>query len=341
LFGRLLKLACGAALVVLLSFGAGSVGAAQEPNGFVCQLQRINLEATGKTKFDLVIMVLLPRRLRRPQVHRRGDSHPQDEPLRSQDRPLLHEHRRGGRRWYWQRGWDKNRDGRPDAAGPAWLGRSNPNWPGNYKVRYWDEDWQQIVYEYVDKVLDGVYLDIVDAYQYWKPREPSVPIEDEIVGYVEDIATYARVTQDYPEFQVFVQNAEELSQHSDYVQAVSGIGKEDPFYNGNRRQHASEVEWSVNQLDRFKAAGKPVLVTDYVTERPKIVALYEKAHPHGYVPYATRQIKHFTTPPGFARRPVSISALCCCAHARQALCESALQHKLCLALRSNDPHPLC
>jgi endo-alpha-1,4-polygalactosaminidase (GH114 family) len=45
----------------------------------------------------------------------------------------------------------------------------------------------------------------------------------------------------------------------------------------------------VNELDRFKVAGKPVLVTDYVTERPKIVALYEKAHSHGYVPYATRR----------------------------------------------------
>ena len=98
-----------------------------------------------------------------------------------------------------------------------------------------------------------------------------------MVAFVKDIATYARVTQDHPDFQVFVQNAEELSVHPDYVQTVSGIGKEDLFYNGNRRQPASEVEWSVNQLDRFKEAGKPVLVTDYVTERPRIDAFYQKA----------------------------------------------------------------
>ena len=53
---RLLKLACGAALVAVLSFGAGSAGAAEEPNDFVYQLQRINLEAIGETRFDLVIM---------------------------------------------------------------------------------------------------------------------------------------------------------------------------------------------------------------------------------------------------------------------------------------------
>jgi cysteinyl-tRNA synthetase len=96
-----------------------------------------------------------------------------------------------------------------------------------------------------------------------------------------------RETKGHPDFQVYVQNAEELSVHPDYVQTVSGIGKEDLFYNGNRRQPDSEVRWSVRHLDTFKATSKPVLVTDYVTERPKIDAFYDKAHAHGYVPYAT------------------------------------------------------
>ena len=34
-------------------------------------------------------------------------------------------------RWYWQQSWGRNRDGRPDACAPVWLGRSNPDWPGN------------------------------------------------------------------------------------------------------------------------------------------------------------------------------------------------------------------
>ena len=200
-------------------------------------------------------------------------------------------------RWYWQRSWDGDRDGRPDAGAPAWLGRSNPDWPGNYKVRYWDSAWHKLVYDYVDKVLaagyDGVYLDIVDAYQYWEPGGPGAPdypdAEDDMVDFVKDVANYARVTQNHPNFQVFVQDAEELSRHPDYVQAVSGIGKEDLFYNGNHRQPADEVRWSVQQLDRFKAAGKPVLVTDYVTRRAKVDACYGKALSHGYVPYATRR----------------------------------------------------
>jgi cysteinyl-tRNA synthetase len=77
-------------------------------------------------------------------------------------------------RYYWQRAWDANRDGRPDAAAPSWLGHENPDWPGNYKVKYWDPAWQKIVFEYVDKIaaqgFDGVYLDIIDAYEYYEQR---------------------------------------------------------------------------------------------------------------------------------------------------------------------------
>lgn len=284
----------GAALVLALSLFAGSAGAAEAPNDFVYQLQRIDLQAIGETKFDLVIM----------DYSRDGSD---ERKFTSGEIAALKSSPGGPKtvlsymsigeaedyRWYWQKSWDRNRDGRPDAGAPDWLGRSNPDWPGNYKVRYWDPEWQSIVYEYMDKVLaagyDGVYLDVVDAYQYWRPREPAVATADEMVSFVEDIAEHARVTRNHPDFQVFVQNAEELSRHPDYVQTVSGIGKEDLFYDGNRRQPASEVRWSVNQLDRFKEAGKPVLVTDYVTQRDKIDAFYRKAEVHGYIPYATRR----------------------------------------------------
>ena len=80
---------------------------------------------------------------------------------------------------------------------------------------------------------------------------------------------------------------------------MSGIGKEDLFYDGNGRQPADEVRWSVKQLDRFKAAGKPVLVTDYLTRRAKIDAFYGKALSRGDVSYATRRaLNALTVNPG-------------------------------------------
>ena len=61
---------------------------------------------------------------------------------------------------------------------PAWLEAENPDWVGNYKVRYWHEEWQELVMgddgAYLDRILragfDGTYLDIVDAFQYFEAR---------------------------------------------------------------------------------------------------------------------------------------------------------------------------
>ncbi|MHC4103502.1 MAG: endo alpha-1,4 polygalactosaminidase [Planctomycetota bacterium] len=71
-------------------------------------------------------------------------------------------------RYYWKTSWE--------TSPPSWLARENPDWAGNYKVRYWDESWQSIIYgnesSYLAKILnagfDGVYLDIIDAYEYFE-----------------------------------------------------------------------------------------------------------------------------------------------------------------------------
>jgi cysteinyl-tRNA synthetase len=69
-------------------------------------------------------------------------------------------------RYYWNPEWKTNQ--------PSWLAEENPDWPGSYKVRYWDKYWQKIIYGYLDKILtagfDGVYLDIIDAFQYFENK---------------------------------------------------------------------------------------------------------------------------------------------------------------------------
>ncbi len=83
-------------------------------------------------------------------------------------------------RYYWDRSWDRNRDGQPDAGAPDWLTGENPNWRGNYKVRYWDSEWQAILFgsgeSYLDQIVsrgfDGVYLDIIDAFEYFETQNP-------------------------------------------------------------------------------------------------------------------------------------------------------------------------
>uniref|UniRef100_UPI00404AE234 endo alpha-1,4 polygalactosaminidase n=1 Tax=Flavobacterium sp. TaxID=239 RepID=UPI00404AE234 len=71
-------------------------------------------------------------------------------------------------RYYWQPTWNSNQ--------PSWLDTENPEWAGNYKVKYWNKDWQNIIYgndnSYLKKIIDsnfdGVYLDIIDAFEYYE-----------------------------------------------------------------------------------------------------------------------------------------------------------------------------
>ncbi len=71
-------------------------------------------------------------------------------------------------RYYWKSEWDTDP--------PRWLAEENPDWPGNYKVRYWDPDWQAIIFggpdAYLDRIIaagfDGVYLDIVNAFEHFE-----------------------------------------------------------------------------------------------------------------------------------------------------------------------------
>ena len=71
-------------------------------------------------------------------------------------------------RYYWQLNWN--------ITPPSWLDAENPNWPGNYKVRYWEPEWQQIIYgnetSYMKKIInagfDGVYLDLVDSFWFYE-----------------------------------------------------------------------------------------------------------------------------------------------------------------------------
>ncbi len=73
-------------------------------------------------------------------------------------------------RYYWQPEWEVNK--------PSWLGPENPDWPGNYKVYFWDTEWQNIIFGnedsymkmIIDAGFDGVYLDIIDAFEYFEDQ---------------------------------------------------------------------------------------------------------------------------------------------------------------------------
>ncbi len=125
------------------------------------------LSALEKTNYDVFVI----------------DAYYDDAALSKEEVERLHTKANGGRRLllaylsigeaenyrpYWHAGW------RPGF--PAWLSKENPNWEGNFKVKYWQEGWKRIIFgspeASLDKILeagfDGAYLDIIDAYEYFE-----------------------------------------------------------------------------------------------------------------------------------------------------------------------------
>ncbi len=214
-------------------------------------------------------------------------------------------------RYYWNPTWN--------SSPPAWLGPENPDFAGNFKVRYWDPMWRALLLgtptgpsrSYLDRILDqgfdGVYLDIIDGFTFWsEERRERTRLEArrDMVALVQAIARYARVTRGRRNFLVFPQNGEDLILNDEgeiddlgrrYLRTISGIGVEDVFWDELSRQDESSVEFRTTLLRRYVEAQKLVLATDYVwdpsaPQSPANKARYNdfqrRARAERYIPYA-------------------------------------------------------
>ena len=188
-------------------------------------------------------------------------------------------------RGYWKKEWGD--------APPAWLGPENPDWPGNFEVRYWDPAWQAIIFggkaAQLDRILeagfDGCYLDVVDGYEFWEARGErgpgNVKPRAAMVAFVRAISAYAK--RKNPDFLVFVQNAEDLGADKGYLDAVDGIGREEVWFAEGEANEKEDVSAAEDALGRFARAGKKVLCIEYVTEEATKKELFRKCRKKGWL----------------------------------------------------------
>lgn len=202
-------------------------------------------------------------------------------------------------RSYWDRSWAIHP--------PRFIARPNPSWPGNYKVRFWEPGWQKVVLYYLDRIVDagfdGVYLDVVDAYEVFG-REGPMPerktAAQDMSALVRRIAEHARKTRGQRNFLVVPQNGagilDELGNEGSalYLGAIDAIGAEDTFFDGDKPQNSAPA---LRALERFAKAKKPVLLIDYVTDPKKAQSFVAQAKKHGFVPYVgTRKLDRLVLP---------------------------------------------
>lgn len=204
-------------------------------------------------------------------------------------------------RYYWNSNWDADSDGNPDPGAPAWLGPVNPQWEGNYKVRFWDSEWQNIIFAYVDTLIaqgfDGIYCDIIDAYYYWSVENPEEPLADSLmIQFVLNMREHIsqKTDEDFyiiPQNGEFVVNEQNVSDSLKlaYFGAIQGIGVEDVFFPGD----LDENNPFDPQLDRTQALQEyldnniNVFSVEYLTDSDLISQYLSQIKSYGFVPYVT------------------------------------------------------
>lgn len=195
-------------------------------------------------------------------------------------------------RSYWRKEWGGN--GHLTASAPSWLGIENPDWKGNYRVKYWHPEWQSLLLAAIDDVMaqgfDGVYLDIVDGFQTFEQNggdwiddrinpETTQSFRRDMVDWVKTIAARARARN--PAALVIPQNGSELLAHPDFRDVISAIGIEDLFTNGNRLQSQEHTNEVLAHLKQRHLGKTPVLLIEYPKNPARQALSREQAHEHG------------------------------------------------------------
>jgi cysteinyl-tRNA synthetase, unknown class len=187
-------------------------------------------------------------------------------------------------KWYW--GWSFG------LLAPAWLGKHNAEWRGNYAVRYWHKSWHDIVYggpnSYLDRIVnagfDGAYLDKIDQYADLHEEHPSAAAD--MIALVKAIGSHARARK--PGFLIVPQNGEGLLEDADYRAMIDGIGKEDLLFGENadkRPNDPASIDADVRLLRLLTAERKPVLVVEYLDAAREIERAKARLLEYGFIPH--------------------------------------------------------
>lgn len=186
-------------------------------------------------------------------------------------------------RWYWQSAWN--------TTPPSWLGSENPNWPGAYRVQYWNQEWKNIVYangatSSLGRILaagfDAAFLDVVDTYAYWEGLGRATAA-DEMVQFVTALTAYARSVNS--NFKIIAQNSAPLLMRNDYLAAIDAVSSESMWYSEEVPWTQGDLDWLLPKIANARNAGKRILNIEYTDEQSQINAIYANNAPLNHLTY--------------------------------------------------------
>jgi len=182
-------------------------------------------------------------------------------------------------RYYWgDRTWGDARNRTP------LVEKENPEWEGNLTVKYWEQEWQNLILNdtdsYINRIMDagfdGIYLDKVDIVDDYQGKTPAGTIaSDLMIQFVRKISTVTKIRN--PNFLTIAQNAEGLLDDDIYRMAIDGIGKESMLYSSGvfdeknpykppQRNDAAMIKETTRLLSKLRADKKLVMCVEYINK---------------------------------------------------------------------------
>ncbi|MFH1537112.1 MAG: MJ1477/TM1410 family putative glycoside hydrolase [Patescibacteria group bacterium] len=238
--------------------------ALQKADSWVYQLQDASISALINTNYDIVVMDYS-----KDGTDDEAYTRKQIKRLQNSGKTVLAYFSIGEAedyRFYWDEAWDTDP--------PAWLGPENKNWSGNYKVRYWQNDWWDVgISPYLDRIkeagFDGVYLDIIDGYEYWGNHgQGNKKSAKRMIKLIRKI----RVNIDTNNNSIVCpQNGEAIIDEASkkyrkkYWKNINCIGIEDLFFNSSKSDRA----YRKKMLKRFSNHDVTILNVEYKKKKKK------------------------------------------------------------------------
>ncbi len=211
-------------------------------------------------------------------------------------------------RYYWgDRNWGDARNRTP------LIEKENPEWPGNLTVKYWEQEWQNLILNdadsYINRIMDagfdGIYLDKVDIADDYQGKTPAGTVaSDLMIQFVRKISTVTKIRD--PNFMTIAQNAEGLLDDDIYRMAVDGIGKESLLYSEGlfdasnqykepTRNDDASIKETTRLLQKLRTDKKLVLCVEYINKPTLIQKAAGELGKNGFVAYfGPRDLAHLS-----------------------------------------------
>lgn len=202
-------------------------------------------------------------------------------------------------RHYWQESWTK--------SPPEFLLGENPDWKGNFTVRFWSPKWQEIILQDVRQItklgFDGLYLDKVDVFELfehdkknddWIDNRPNPETKntyrEDMIAWVRKVGEEMRKVN--KKAMLIPQNASQLLEKPKYAKMINAIGVEDLFTDGEKKQPNEDRDYLVAFLKQAKAARISVLCIEYCQEKKLQAFATERAKKLGFnLLFTDRELK--------------------------------------------------